>query len=279
MDRQRGGCSVVYGNPAINFEGASSVNALGRFLTSSMYTSVKNPVVHSGRLEPLHLQALIHASMLGQSQTSIVVHQWLASGVDIEDVYLEGITPVARLLGQWWCDDGIDFASATLAFTRLRQLLFELSPLFLMDASEQAKGLSCFMVGEFQNQHTMGLFMLSEFFRRAGWQVRADECESGDELVRKMSTDWFDLMSISLSCEKQIPLMRRLIPQIRKHSPNPQLKIIAGGALLSACPEILIELDAELIGEDARSVQRSALELVSCNPYGRQLEMTLLNDN
>lgn len=57
----------------------------------------------------------------------------------------------------------IDFATATLAFTRLRQLLFELSPLFLMDACDHARGLTCFMVGEFQAQHTMGMFMLSEF--------------------------------------------------------------------------------------------------------------------
>ncbi len=279
MDRQRGGCSVVYGNPAINFEGASSVNALGRFLTSSMYTSVKNPVVHSGRLEPLHLQALIHASMLGQSQTSIVVHQWLASGVDIEDVYLEGITPVARLLGQWWCDDVIDFASATLAFTRLRQLLFELSPLFLMDASEQARGLTCFMVGEFQAQHTMGMFMMSEFFRRNGWQVRCDECDSGDDLLRKMSSDWFDLMAISLSCERQVPLMRHLIPLIRKASPNPQLKIIAGGALLNVCPEIVTGLGVELMIQDARSAQKSALDLVSDQPYACKSNLTLSNVN
>ena len=89
---------MVRVNQAINLEKVSSENALGRLLMNSALTSVKNPVVHAGKLDPLHLQALVHASLLGQSQTSIVVHQWLASGVDIEDVYLEGITPVARLL-------------------------------------------------------------------------------------------------------------------------------------------------------------------------------------
>ena len=167
---------MVYGNPAINLERMSSAHDVGRFLANSMYASVKNPVVHAGKLEPAHLQALVHASMLGQSQTSIVVHQWLASGVDIEDVYLEGITPVARLLGQWWCDDVIDFATATLAFTRLRQLLFELSPLFLMDACDHARGLTCFMVGEFQAQ-VQAFIAVAErsSFRAAAsrWAIRA----------------------------------------------------------------------------------------------------------
>jgi MerR family transcriptional regulator, light-induced transcriptional regulator len=278
MDCQRE-FSVVLVNQAINLEKVSSENALGRLLMNSALTSVKNPVVHAGKLDPLHLQALVHASLLGQSQTSIVVHQWLASGVDIEDVYLEGITPVARLLGQWWCDDVIDFASATLAFSHLRQLLYELSPLFLMDASEQARGLTCFMVGEFQVQHTMGVFMLSEFFRRNGWQVRCDECESGEDLIRKMSSDWFDLMAISLSCERQVPLMRKLIPMIRKASPNPDLKIIAGGALLDVCPEIVTGLGVELMTQDARSAQKSALDLVSDTKNRSNADLTIAHVN
>lgn len=270
---------MIKGLPAINLGGFSSVNALGRFLNDSASAPVKNPPVHAGRLEPAHLQALIHASMLGQSQASSVVHQWLASGVDIEDVYLEGITPVARILGQWWCDDVIDFASATLAFTRLRQLLFDLSPLFLMDAAEQARGLSCLMVGDFQVKHTMGMFMLAEFFRRNGWVVHAQECESDLELLRKTSFDWFDLMAISLSCEKQVPLMRRLIPEIRKASANPELKIVAGGALLSVCPEIVTGLGVDLLTQDARQAQKTALDLVSNTIYKRQPNLTFNNVN
>jgi len=176
---------VGYGNQELHLEGDLPINGVGRFLMHALYASVKNPPTHAGKLDFSHTQALTHASMLGQSQTSMVVHQWLASGVDIEDVYLEGVTPAARLIGQWWCDDVVDFATATLAFGRLRQLLFDLSPLFLMDATAQARGLSCFMVGEFQAQHSMGLFMVSEFFRRNGWQVRADECESGGDLLKK----------------------------------------------------------------------------------------------
>jgi methanogenic corrinoid protein MtbC1 len=197
----------------------------------------------------------------------------------MEDVYLEGVTPAARMIGQWWCDDVVDFASTTLAVGRLKQLLFDLSPMFLMDASAQARGWSCFMAGEFQAQHTLGLFMMSEFFRRNGWQVRADECESGVDLLQKMTSDWFDLMAISLSHETQIPVMRRLIPQIRKASPNPALKIMAGGALLTVFPDVAEEIGADAITQDARTAQKIALELVSSEQYKRQLDLTLLNVN
>jgi hypothetical protein len=73
--------------------------------------------------------------------------------------------------------------------------------------------------------------------------------------------------------------MRRFIPLIRKASPNPDLKIIAGGALLSVCPEIVTGLGVELIAQDARSAQKSALELVSNKQYIRKSEFTLSNVN
>jgi methanogenic corrinoid protein MtbC1 len=273
------GLNVVNGNQEFRLEGDLPVNGVGRFLANALFEPVKNPLTHAGKLDFSHVRALTHACMLGQSQTSMVVHQWLASGVDMEDVYLEGVTPAARLIGQWWCDDVVDFASTTLAVGRLRQLLFDLSPLFLMDATTHARGWSCFMVGEFQAQHTMGLFMMSEFFRRNGWQVRADECESGEDLLQKMTSDWFDLMAVSLSNESQIPVMRRLIPQIRKASPNPALKIMAGGALLTVFPEIAEEIGVDAITQDARSAQKTALALVSSEQYKRQLDLTLSNVN
>jgi methanogenic corrinoid protein MtbC1 len=206
-----------------------------------------------------------------------LVHQWLAAGVDIEDVYLDGITPAARLVGQWWCDDLMDFATGSLAYARLRHLLFELSPAFLKNASSQAAGLSCCIVGAFQTQHTMGSFMLSEFFRRTGWQVNLLECDSADELLKKMVSDWYDLLAISLSSEQQLPSIRQLVKQIRRSSANPRLQILAGGPLVAACPELLENLGVELVTQDARAAQDKALELVMAVRCRSQTELTLVN--
>jgi methanogenic corrinoid protein MtbC1 len=155
--------------------------------------------------------------------------------------------------------------------------LFELSPAFLKNASSQAAGLSCCIVGAFQTQHTMGSFMLSEFFRRTGWQVNLLECDSADELLKKMVSDWYDLLAISLSSEQQLPSIRQLVKQIRRSSANPRLQILAGGPLVAACPELLENLGVELVTQDARAAQDKALELVMAVRCRSQTELTLVN--
>jgi len=158
-------------------------------------------------------------------------------------------------------------------------LLFELSPVFLKNASGQAKGLGCCVVGAFQTQHTMGSFMLSEFFRRTGWQVNLLECDSAEELLKKMALDWYDLLAISLSCEQQLPEIRRCIKNIRQSSANPQIQIMAGGPLLHNHPDLLLNLGVEVVAEDARVAQERALELVMAVRCRSQIELTLVNVN
>lgn len=256
---------------------SASPFGVGRVLLHTLNEPLQSGPVQLGQLQMQHVQALCQASLLGSQQTSELVHQWLAAGVDIEDVYLDGITPAARLVGQWWCDDLMDFATGSLAYARLRHLLFELSPAFLKNASSQAAGLSCCIVGAFQTQHTMGSFMLSEFFRRTGWQVNLLECDSADELLKKMVSDWYDLLAISLSSEQQLPTIRQLVKQIRRSSANPRLQILAGGPLVAACPELLENLGVELVTQDARAAQDKALELVMAVRCRSQTELTLVN--
>jgi methanogenic corrinoid protein MtbC1 len=258
---------------------AAPTTGVGGMLLHALHQPLRAGHVSHGRLHIEQVQALCQASLQGGHQTMALVQQWLSSGVDIEDVYLEGITPAARLVGQWWCDDVIDFASASLAHANLRQLLFELSPVFLKNASSQAKGLSCCIVGAFQTQHTMGTFMLSEFFRRTGWQVHLHECDTADDLLKKLTSDWFDLLAMSISCEQQLPQIRKLIRQIRQNSANPQLQIIAGGPLLQTSPEILIDLGVELVAQDAQVAQDKALEMVTAVRFRSQTKLTLVNVN
>jgi methanogenic corrinoid protein MtbC1 len=264
---------------SFNLETNASSHGVGGLLLHTLKQGAQHAPVMHGRLDMKHVQALCQASLQGAQQSSELVQSWLAAGVDIEDVYLEGITPAARLMGQWWCDDVLDFASASLGHARLRHLLFELSPVFLKNASGQAKGLSCCVVGAFQAQHTMGSFMLSEFFRRTGWQVNLLECDSAEELLKKLASDWYDLLAISLSCEQQLPEIRRLIKNIRQSSANPQIQIMAGGPLLNTHPDMLLNLGVEVVAEDARVAQERALEMVMAVRCRSQTELTLVNVN
>lgn len=228
----------------------------------SVQTHVKmnqSPPVLGGRLQEAHFNVLAQSCVLSTSMPLQVVQEWHQSGVDIDDIYLVGITQTAQLMGEWWCEDVLDFATATIAFYRLHQLLYELSPVFFEGSNAQAQGLTCCMVGEFGGQHTLGMFMLSEFFRRDGWRVRSPDCEDGSDLLRIVASDWFDVITLSISSDRQLGLFRRLIPLIRKQSANKSVRILAGGPMLALRPQGMAKLGADVLSTNAKQAQEAAL--------------------
>ena len=54
-----------------------------------------------------------------------------ASGVSLENIYLLLLTPVARKLGEMWEEDESSFTDVTIALWRIKQLMYDLSPIFL----------------------------------------------------------------------------------------------------------------------------------------------------
>ena len=77
------------------------------------------------------IQMLAQACLQGLDAARQVVFGWQRQGQSLEQIYLQGISPCARLLGDWWCADRLDFALTTIASTHLQQLLYDFSAEFL----------------------------------------------------------------------------------------------------------------------------------------------------
>jgi methylmalonyl-CoA mutase cobalamin-binding subunit len=213
--------------------------------------------VCDGPIAPEDVLALTQASLLDMDSTSRCVSDWLRRGWDIEDIYLHGIVSAARLQGLWWVRDQLDFSALTVGCSRLHRVLYELSPVFLADA-QPAKDATVLMLPEPDSQHTMGLFMLSEFFRRAGWHTLLLQPHDLEDTLRIVSTHWVDVMAISVSSDRHLERLRTLIAQARQHSPNPHIQIIAGGPMASFMPDTLLSLGIDWLGTDAKSTVEGA---------------------
>jgi len=181
-----------------------------------------------------------------------VVFGWQRQGQSLEDIYLQGITPCARLLGEWWSADRLDFAMTTIASAHLQQLLHDFSSEFLQEAPRQPNGLSLLLLTEPGAQHSMGLlFMLSEFFKRAGWTVTVGVPQDVAEFKRLFQSDWFDAAGISVSTDRHLDTLRTLLPQLRDNSDNLSLRVFVGGPMAFVAPERLQGLAAQVLAEDA----------------------------
>ena len=93
------------------------------------------------------------------------VEALIDEGVNLEDVYLELFQPSARLLGTIWEEDTEDFSAVTLALWKMQQTMYYFSDSFLNESQLIQRKGTVFLCPYPGSQHSMGLFMVSEFFK------------------------------------------------------------------------------------------------------------------
>lgn len=199
----------------------------------------------------LEIERLAHASLRGLEDSLAVIDRWRQAGHGLEAIYVRGIAPCARLLGQWWLCDEANFAQVTIGSSNLQRVLHRLSHEFCAPGADRPVGLSVLLVTEPQSQHTMGAFMVGEFFRRRGWGVQLLTPQDGEDVLTHLRRDWFDAVGLSISTGRQLQALKDLLPRLRAESPNPGLRVFAGGPQASADPEALVAWGADLISGDA----------------------------
>lgn len=168
-------------------------------------------------------------------------------GRSLNELYLHLIAPAARRMQCYWELDEHSFTTVTLALGRIQYIMQELSPDFRNEQNHHrsfsGKALLFAMP---HSQHTMGVFMLSEFFTQAGWNIYSTPSPSEEEILDLCSKEHFDVVGISISYELQWDKLQALIPQIRRASLNSQIGIMAGGALFNAKPELMDDCVADI---------------------------------
>ena len=212
------------------------------------------------------VHALAQACWQDAGQPLLLLQSWAQAGVDWEDIYLHGVVPAAQLLGQWWLADRMDFVAVSIASTRLQQTLYDLSPTFLNQARDANNGLSALLFCCPGSQHTMGVFMLGEFFRKSGWRVSGVPFPGAASALRSVQSDWFDVLGLSVSTTLCLESVGGLIRNLRAASANPALKIMVGGPMAATNRGLMLSLGADFIGGDARESQRLARQYVKQDP-------------
>lgn len=179
-----------------------------------------------------------------------------AQGVSLEALYLDILAPTARRLGQLWEEDLCDYTTVALGLWRLQQVLRELSPAFAGEVECGSCGRKALLASAPGEQHMLGVFMVSEFFRcivseifrREGWDVWGVPPATRDELIETVSGEWFDLVELSASCEGRLDVLTEDIQAIRRASRNGAVVVMVGGPVFDDHPEL-----ASVVGADARA--------------------------
>jgi methanogenic corrinoid protein MtbC1 len=173
-------------------------------------------------------------------------------GVPIEAIFVELLAPTARLLGEMWKADMCCFTDVTVGMSRLQQIVHELSPEFERETAQAFDGRRILLMTMPGEQHTLGLMIVEEYFRRYGW----DCCSSAPKDVRDMArlarSQHFDVIGISVAWGALLDGIASAIQAIRKNSVNKAVVVMVGGAVFLENPQLVSRVGADGMAEDGR---------------------------
>lgn len=229
-------------------------------------------------LDQRQVKLLTQAAIQGLEDTRKIVTKWRRQGQCLADIYLHGITESARMIGELWSSDELDFVNSTIAFSRLHRVMHEFSPEFLSEGNAEPNGFSLLIMTEPGSQHGLGVFMLSEFFRHAGWRVMLVAPQDIADFKRTFLSDWFDAVVLSISTERQTNKISKAVSELRQATANPNLKIFIGGPMANISPELLNWAGTTLLHTDAAKTVERITQAVDTS-FSPQAEASLLTSS
>jgi MerR family transcriptional regulator, light-induced transcriptional regulator len=152
-------------------------------------------------------------------------------GHSVEALFLDLFAPAARHLGQLWLADRCDFSTVTVCLGRLQRLLREWSPAFGAEVEHPPNGRRILLAQHPDEQHSFGLSIVAEFFRRDGWEVLGGVGGAVPDPSAQVSRDWFDVVGFSVGSQTRIDWLRERVAQVRASSRNRAVVVLVGGPL------------------------------------------------
>lgn len=197
-----------------------------------------------------------------REQATQLIARLRAEGLAPEDIFVELITPAARYLGQQWEEDRLGFPEVTVGLVLMHEVIHGMGYEY-HDGPQQGSGIKRVMLASAPgSQHVLGLSIVSEFFRKAGWQVVLEVSPSQTELCHAVQNEWFDLVGISVALDSQLEALGGLVDSLKVASRNPSTPVLLGGPVFSLGAHRAEAFGAQAICVDARECVPLALSVM-----------------
>lgn len=228
----------------------------------SLSLRAEEPYAQTAKLVPLLLDDRLDAVLAH-------LHTLRDEGLGIEAIYLDILAPMARRLGELWISDQCDFARVTVGMLGVQQLMRHFSLEFRGELGATPSNRRVLLAALPGEQHTFGVAMLAEFFRRDGWDVVDEPPRSLGDLLDRVGGQPFQVVGLSLSHDGGLGALARAIRAIRRHSCNAAVGIMVGGAAFADHPRRAARVGADASATDPRLAVQQARNLLALLSAGR----------
>lgn len=194
-----------------------------------------------------------------------IVQKAIGDGTPVEDIYLVYLTGAARKLGDRWEQDNLTATQVTIAAARFYAILRGLSMHLVPENWPDGRfAVFATVPGE---QHTLGITMAADLFRREGWLIDLKVGRQHDDLLRELADTDFAILGLSATSKAVLPELIRLIAAIRVSFPH--VRIIVSGHLAETEPQLRQLTDADCVStklDALRVVMRDLHDTITAQP-------------
>lgn len=185
-----------------------------------------------------------------------------ARGVSVEVLFQDLLAPVAHRLGELWDEDINDFMDVTRGAGHLQQIVREYSDAFHDEARRPISNHRALLMPLPGELHTLGISLVGEHFRRAGWHVWGGPPQTLDDIVELVEAQWFDVIGLSLSRAPDVSMVAGDIARIRQSSMNQAAIVQIGGRPFVENPSLVAEVGADATAIDGRRAVLQITEMI-----------------
>lgn len=204
------------------------------------------------KLEDGDVDALVQACLShDEERCPAIVSQLLEAGVPLERICLDLLAPAARALGSMWEEDQVDFLEVTLGLGRMQRVVRDIGRRVSAQTPMSSDAGQAFLCAMPDEQHSLGLAMVAEFFVADGWGVTVGHPLGNSDVVHEVGAHWYDVVGLSAGLTERIPKIADLIAAVRAGSLNADLAIMVGGRAFLHDPSLVDRVGADASAPDA----------------------------
>ncbi|ADL02368.1 cobalamin B12-binding domain-containing protein [Brevundimonas subvibrioides] len=217
--------------------------------------------MNMGVVDKAELESFAHQTMtMDLSALVDQVELLVRRGVSVEGIYFDLLSPSAKLLGEWWEQDVCTFADVTVGLCRLQQLVYEYADRVHVEGGGGDGRTALFALTP-GDQHSLGLIMVVEYFRQAGWRTICMPDATERDLEDIVQTERFDLIGFSMANERWLEPLTPLIARLRAVSRNASVRVMVGGRVFAENPDRVAMVGADQTATDAHAAVQAAARL------------------
>jgi len=185
-------------------------------------------------------------------------------GHSLDNLFVHFLEPTARHLGELWEQDRVDFLDVTIGVGHLRELLSTFGT--TDNAPVRDAHYRALLITTPGEKHMLGLDMVGQYMRTAGWDVATEPCRTAKESAASASHSWFGVVGLTLSSDAGLEAAARVIQAVKRASANAYISVMVGGPVFTKDPELAVQIGADAVAMDAQTAVVLAKKLLMMQP-------------